>query len=1014
MDLVELKRAGELRDVSGLERALRRIVEGEVHFDSAARGLYATDGSNYRQVPIGVVVPRHIEDVVRAVETARRYGVPLLSRGNGTSLAGQCCNSAVILDFSRHVRGVLSVDPDRRLARALPGTILDDLRAAAMQHGLTFGPDPSTHGSCTLGGMIGNNSCGTHAVQAEFFGPGARTSDNVEELEILTYDGHRMRVGPTSPEELDRIVMEGGRSGEIHARLEKFVKRHGDLIRARYPRIPRAVSGYNLPALLPENGCNVAQALTGSEGTLVTVLEATLKLIPALPKRAMLVIGYDSVFASGDAIPKIRELCPVGCEGVDDLLVRYMKEKELHTDDIALLPEGKGWLFIEFGADTQEEATEQAKRAARELAGSCDRDRMKIVTDPDQQQRLWEVREAGLGATAFVPGHEDVWPGWEDAAVPPDAVGSYLRDFRRLLGEYGYHASVYGHFAQGCIHSRVSFELTSQEGVQKYAAFTRDAADLVVGYGGSISGEHGDGQARGDLLGRMFGDELVGALEEFKAIWDPEGRMNPGKVVDASPRTENLRLGADYHPWEPETHFSFAEDQGRFSRAALRCVGVAKCRRQTGGTMCPSYMATQQEMHTTRGRARLLFEMVQGDVVRDRWQSEEVKEALDLCLACKGCKSDCPVNVDMATYKAEFMSHYYEGRWRPRAAYALGFIHWWARLAAWVPRLVNALIRLPGVHLLAKWLADVAAERDIPRFAPRTFLRSHRQLERVPSRGSNGSLRALEPPRSLASGSHTEEPRGTAEERRGAAEERPSRVLLWTDTFNNHFFPEVLEDASRVLQQAGCQVVVPRRVLCCSRPLYDFGLLDLAKKKWREVLQELAREIDAGTPVVGLEPSCVAAFRDELPGLFPGDELAQRLSRQVFTFAEFIMDHCQGWSPPRFERRALVQWHCHHRAVMGVAPDERLLQSMGVEASEPNSGCCGMAGAFGFERGPKHRVSLEVAERELLPGLRDAPEDVLVIADGFSCREQLRQLAGRRPLHIAQVVAMALDARRDL
>jgi FAD/FMN-containing dehydrogenase/Fe-S oxidoreductase len=956
-------------DAGALAAELHQRIRGEVRFDDGSRALYATDGSNYRQVPIGVVIPKTTDDVVETVAAARRFGAPVLARGCGTSLAGQCCNVAVVMDFSKYLHNVLEIDPERRRARVQPGTILDDLRHAAERHHLTFGPDPATHNHCTLGGMIGNNSCGVHSVMA------GRTADNVEELEVLTYDGLRLRVGRTSDEELEQIVRAGGRRGEIYTQLKALRDRYADLIRRRYPKIPRRVSGYNLDELLPENGFHVARALVGSESTCVTVLEATLRLVHSPPARSLLVLGYPDVYAAGDHIPEIMGAGPIGCEGLDDRLIGYLHKKSMRSAEVAMLPPGGGWLLVEFGGENKQESDAQARRLMERLKRQSHPPAMKLFDDPTEEHKLWEVRESGLGATANVPGMRDTWPGWEDSAVPPDKLGGYLRDLRRLFEKHGYECSLYGHFGQACVHVRIDFDLETRAGIDNYLSFIDEAADLVVSYGGSLSGEHGDGQARAALLPKMYGPELMQAFREFKTVWDPAWKMNPGKVVDAYRPVQNLRLGTDYRPWEPTTHFRFPDDHGSFARSALRCVGVGKCRRMDGGTMCPSFMVTREEEHSTRGRARLLFEMLQQDVIGNHgWQDDHVKEALDLCLACKGCKGDCPVNVDMATYKSEFLSHYYEGRWRPRSAYAFGLIFYWARAAALMPNVVNLLAQAPGLSTLAKAMAGMAQERQIPRFAPQTF---RDWFRRHPPRNVDG------PP-----------------------------VILWPDTFNNYFHPETAQAAVRVLEAAGYRVLIPRPWLCCGRPLYDYGMLDRAKGLLRRIMTELRTPIADGLPIVILEPSCAAVFRDELVNLFPHDQDAKRLYQQTFLLSEFLEQKAQSWQPPKMARKAVVHGHCHHKAVMGMASEEALLSKLGLDFDVLDSGCCGIAGSFGFEAGERYEVSVKAGERVLLPAVRGASKDTLIIADGFSCREQIAQMTDRRALHLAQVIAMALHQQR--
>ncbi|HTU20916.1 MAG TPA: FAD-binding and (Fe-S)-binding domain-containing protein [Gemmataceae bacterium] len=953
-----------------LEHELRRRIAGEVRFDAGSRALYATDGSNYRQAPIGVVVPRSKEDVVETVALARQFGAPVLSRGGGTSLRGQCCNVAVVMDFSKYMHHVLHIDPDRRLGTVQPGCVLDTLRhTASKKHQLTFGPDPATHNHCAIGGMLGNDSCGTHSLLAVKHGMGYRTADNTHELEILTYDGLRLHVGETSPEKMESIIREGGRRGEIYAKIKALVAKYGDEIRRRYPTLPRRVSGYNLEYLLPEHNCHLARALVGSESTLVTILEATLCLVPEPKARTVLVLGYPDVFAAGDHVTDILPLHPTALEGMDHLLFQFEKDKGKLEKNLELLPEGKGYLLVEFGGDSSEDADEQARRCMELLKKQPNPPAMKMYDDPEQVEMIWKVREGGLGATAWVPNRPDAWPGWEDSAVPPEKVGNYLRDLRKLYDKYDYHPSLYGHLGQGCIHCRVGFDLYSADGIKRWRGFLEEAVDLIVDYGGSMSGEHGDGQASGEFLPKMFGETMYQAMRELKAIWDPQGRMNPGKKIDAYGVTENLRLGPDYNPPQPKTHFHFPDDHGSFSRASLRCVGVGECRREGSQVMCPSYQVTREEEHCTRGRAHLLWEMMNGEVLTDGWKSEPVRESLDLCLACKGCKGDCPVNVDMATYKAEFLSHYYEGRLRPRHAYAMGWIYWWSRLASLAPDIANFFSQTPGLSNLAKMAGGIAQERRMPAFARHSF---REWFAKRPVRNQG----------------------------------RPP-VILWADTFNNYFHPEVSQAAVEVLEHAGYQVWVPQASLCCGRPLYDFGMLGTAKRLLLDILHALQPQIEAEIPVVGLEPSCVSVFRDEMVNLFPHNRDAKRLHDNTFMLGEFLTKKVKDYRPPRLHRQALVHGHCHHKSVLDFKSDQEILKKMGLNFEMPDPGCCGMAGSFGFEA-DHYDVSRKVGEQRLLPAVRQADRDTLIIANGFSCHEQIDQGARRRPLHLAQVIQMAL------
>jgi FAD/FMN-containing dehydrogenase/Fe-S oxidoreductase len=967
----------ERENARALEADIREAISGEVRFDAGTRAIYSTDSSNYRQIPIGVVVPRTVDDVIATMAVCRDHQAPVLSRGGGTSLAGQCCNTAVVIDFSKYLNRVLEIDTERRLARVEPGVILDHLLSIteAKTPRLTLGPDPATHDHCTLGGMIGNNSCGTHSVMSEFYGPGARMQHNVAGLDVLTYDGQRFSVGgPTSEDDFDRIVAAGGRRAAIYSALRNLRDRVGDEVRKRFPDFPRRVSGYNLDELLAERGFNVAASLVGTESTCVAVLEATVALIDSPPVRTVVIAGFDDIYAAAAAVPHVREHKPIGIEGFDEVLVENKRKLGHHVEELALLPDGAGWLLVEFGGDTRKEANAKAERLRKKLQKEPGFSQAEVIDDPAVERKIWEVRESGLAATAFVPGRPDTHEGWEDSAVPPEHLEGYLRHLSALFEAYDYHGAFYGHFGQGCLHTRIDWDQRTEAGRRKWRKFLDEAADLVLSYGGSLSGEHGDGQSRAELLPKMYGDELVRAFKEFKSIWDPDGKMNPGKVVDPHPILSDLRAGQDYRPRPVDVHFAYPEDGGSFAHAALRCIGVGKCRRSSGGVMCPSFMVTGEEEHSTRGRARLLFEMMNGAGEIALWKGEEVFQALELCLSCKGCKTECPVGVDMATYKAEFLSHYYEGRARPRVAYAMGLISRWARLAAVAPGLANLLTHAPGLSRLVKRAGGIAPQREVPNFAARTFRSQFRR-------------RGLRADRS-----------------------RP-RVLLWVDTFTNHFHPDVARAHVAVLEAAGYRVEIPDRILCCGRPLYDYGMLDTAERWLKAIVQELRPAIREDLPVIGMEPSCVAVFRDELPNLLPDDDDARRLSRQVVLLSEFLRD--RGWEPPKLTgSRAIVQRHCHHQAVMGFDGDRWMLEQLGLDVDILDSGCCGMAGSFGFEAGQKYEVSQKAGERVLLPAVRRAAPDTLVIADGFSCRTQIEQGTGRKALHVAQVIELALRWRR--
>jgi FAD/FMN-containing dehydrogenase/Fe-S oxidoreductase len=971
---------------TSLVESLKQSIDGEVRFDKGTRALYATDGSNYRQAPIGVVIPRHVQDVETAVRLVREHGAPLLSRGAGTSLAGQCCNVAVVMDFSKYMHNVVRIDAANKLGHVQPGCVLDHFRETAKKEaGLFFGPDPATHSRCTIGGMLGNNSCGSHSLLSKKNGLGVRMSDNTHALDILLYDGTRMHVGPTPPDQLEALIRGGGRHGEIYASLKKLVDRYGNVIREKFPRLERRVSGYNLNDLLPENGFNVARALVGSESTLITVLEATLHLVPAPKARTVVMLGFKEIDIGAECALEVLKFNPTACEGIDHLLFEYVKKKGDESAALAILPEGPAFLLCEFGGESKEDSDDQARRMIEHVKGLGQRAPLdwKLYDSPKQEQMIWDVREGALGSTAWIPGHADTWPGFEDSAVPVDAVPQYLRELRPLFRKFGYNPSLYGHMGQGCIHCRVGFDFYTAEGIETYKRFMNEAVELVIKFGGVASGEHGDGQARGQFLPKMFGPEIFEAFKEFKRIWDPANRMNTGKVINlegpAYTITENMRIGTDYNPPQPKTHFSYPDDRHSFARAALRCVGVGACRREGGGTMCPSYMVTREEKDSTRGRARMLFEMMNGEVIDDGWKSEEVRDSLDLCFSCKGCKGDCPVNVDMTTYKGEFLSHYYEGKLRPRHMYAFGWIHIFSRIASCAPSLANLITQTPGLSSIAKRIAGIHPKREIPAFAPKTF---------------KEWFRAHEP----------KNPGGPP-------------VVIFADTFNNFYHPDVAIAATEVLEDAGFHVHVPMADVCCGRPLYDYGFLGMAKRWWFDLLEKLEPYYHAGVPMVVLEPSCWASFHDELGNLLPNNEDGKRLKSLTFTLADFLRKHAPHYRIPKLNRKALVHGHCHQKALDALNDKEfgklfaekEIFDKMGIEQKHPDDGCCGMAGAFGYEKVNDHyQVGVAAGERVLLPEVRKADADELIIADGFSCQEQILQETDRTPLHTAQVLQLAM------
>ncbi|MFJ3825917.1 FAD-binding and (Fe-S)-binding domain-containing protein [Streptomyces nodosus] len=968
------KRRRETPGVDGaaLAAELRAAVRGTVDLGTTARALHTMDASNYRRVPLGVVAPRDADDVAATLAVCRAHGVPVVPRGGGTSIAGQATGTGVVLDFTRHMNRLLSLDPGSRTAVVQPGLVLDRLQEAAARQGLRFGPDPSTHARCTLGGMIGNNACGSHSVAW------GTTADSVRELSVLTARGEALRAGRS---------WQGAPQG-----LRDLVEGELALLRTGYPALPRRISGYALDALLPEKGADVARFLCGSEGTLGVLTEAVVGLVEAPRATALAVLAYPDESAAAEAAAGLLPLGPLTVEGMAADLV----------PPSAGLPRGGAWLFVETGGASGAEARARAQSVVR-AAEVMD---ALVVTDPAGQRALWRLREDAAGAATRIPApgpgsgtDTEAWPGWEDCAVPPARLGAYLRDFRRLLAEYGLRGAPYGHFGDGCIHVRIDFDLVTPGGVARFRRFSQDLAALVVSHGGSLSGEHGDGQARAELLPAMYGPGLVALFERAKALWDPDGLLNPGMLVRPDRLDENLRFAV--LPREPvEVAFGYPADGGDFSAAVRRCVGVAKCRTTTvsgDAVMCPSFRATGEEEHSTRGRARLLHEMLAGEVVTDGWRSPQVRDALDLCLSCKGCRTDCPVGVDMATYKAEFLHHHYAGRRRPAAHYAMGRLPVWLRAVdrTRAARLVGALASVGPLAALGKRLGGIAPERDLPRPAVETFSRW------------------------WARRSREQEGRRTS----GAG----ARVVLWPDTFTEHFTPTVGRAAVRVLEAAGLTVVLPPTVrgeavaddgpgrrlaarrarVCCGLTYVSTGQLDHARTVQRRTLDLMEPVLAAGLPVVVLEPSCAAALRTDLPELLHDDPRAPRLAAAVVTFAEALERYAPDWTPPRVDRPVVGQTHCHQHAVLGDAADRGLRAAAGL-TGELAGGCCGLAGDFGFTRG-HYEVSTACAEEQLLPAVRSAPGDAVVLADGFSCRTQLEQLAGRRARHLAEALAQGLD-----
>ncbi|MFI6078184.1 FAD-binding and (Fe-S)-binding domain-containing protein [Actinoplanes sp. NPDC051343] len=923
---------------------LRKAGVGDVLVDDANRSAYASDASLYRVVPRAIVRPRADDEVAATLAVCRDLGVPITARGAGTSIAGNAIGPGVVIDFSRHMNRVLSIDASSKSARVQAGTVQASLQAAARPHGLRFGPDPSTHTRCTIGGMIGNNSCGARTL-----GYG-RTSDNVIELSGFLADGSRL--GP------DMAVL---------TPLREIIGANLAVARTEFGRFGRQVSGYAVEHLLPERGFNVTEFLVGSEGTLAILTEATVKLVADPAHRVLIVLGYPDFGTAGDIIPAILEFSPTACEGIDSRICDVVRSRR-GPGAVPPLPGGTAWLMVELAGDDLGAVREQAVK----LVGVAEAVDSVIVEDPVAAAPLWRIREDGAGLTGRAPSGKPAHAGWEDSAVPPARIGAYLRDFDRLVDRHGLSAMPYGHLGDGCVHVRLDFPLDQPGGPAAFRSFLSDAADLVAGYGGSLSGEHGDGRARSELLPKIYSPAAIDLFRQIKRAFDPANLLNPGNLVDPDPLDANIRV-AQARPVREKLALAYHSDHGDFSQAVHRCTGVGKCRAGHAGTtnvMCPSYLATRDEKDSTRGRARALQEMLDGDLAPS-WRSPAVHDALDLCLSCKGCASDCPTGIDMAAYKSEVLHQSYQGRLRPRSHYSLGRLPRWSRLASRMPRLANRVTRLPGIRRLALWAAGVDSRRSVPAFASRTFR----------------SWFAAQP-----------------------AVETGKPVVLFVDSFTNHFSPSVAQAAVTVLRSAGYAPTITSESACCGLTWISTGQLTAARRILSSTAAELRTAAAAGVPIVGLEPSCTGVLRSDIVELLDNED-ARLVSKATVTVAE-LLAATPDWTAPSLAGVSVIaQPHCHHHAVMGWEADAALLKSTGATVKRLG-GCCGLAGNFGVEKG-HYEVSVQVAEQQLLPALRDAAPGDIFLADGFSCRTQSEDLAGVDGIHLVELLAQALVSARD-
>ena len=957
-------------ELFGFQQQLVAAIEGESDFSAAGVALYTSDASNYRQIPLCVIYPKSIDDIVEITRLCRKHELSVLMRGGGTSQNGQTVNESVIVDCSRHLRRVLNIDVDKREALIEPGIICDSLKAEAEQFGLTFGPDPATHSRCTLGGMIGNNSCGPRSMLA------GKTVENVVELEVLTPSGERFWVGPTSDSELDAIVAEDNEKAHIYRELVAIRDDYAEQIRQRYPNIKRRVSGYNLDQLLPENNFNVARALVGTEGTCVSILQARVKLIQNPEYKRLMVLGFDDIFIAGDSVPEIMPFKPIAMEGLDWAIIGGLIDRNLKQAEVALLPEGKAWLLVELAAATKKALEDHCAAFTESMSNSDKVISVLPVPEVDKTAAIWSIREQGASATAMSLNPEDPDPivGWEDTAVDPMRLGDYLRKFYALVDEYGYKTSMYGHFGDGCIHARMTFDTRSESGVEHWRKFSQALATLVVEFGGSLSGEHGDGQAKAEFLPIMFGEELMDAFRRFKQAWDPDKRMNPGKVIDAYRMDENLRFSPSYKTPAINTRLSFREDAGGFGRTSERCIGMGKCR-ALDGAMCPSYQITGEERYSTRGRAHLLHELLRGEVITDGWQNTDIADSLEHCLSCKACKSECPTQVDIATYKSEFMYRHYQGRRRPLHHRAFGYIGTLLPSLSKFTTIVNLVQKSP-LGRIGKGVLGVDTGKQLPSIAKQTFA----VWAKRNASGHDANFYWF-------------------------GETSQSVIILWADTFNSHYRPHVLQSAVRVLQKTGFRVGISRDHFCCGRPLYEYGYLDQAEAQLRSILDKFYTTLPAAAPVIVVEPACLSVFRDELVRLVADDDRATDLASRTITLADHL--HNQNILPKKALSTGVIHRHCHDKSLATATQDLTMMRQCFSELKEPESGCCGMAGTFGMRKKTQW-IGQKLFARRLEPAISNSSDETYIVANGFSCHEQITDNTERKVLHPIEIIEKCL------
>ncbi len=949
---------------------LRPRLRGSLCMDPMTRALYATDASIYRMEPVGVLLPAHADDVQAALELAQEFGIPVLPRGGGSSLAGQAVNEALVIDFTPRLHRILEINAEERWVRVEPGCPLEQLNKALQPYGLMVGPDPASGGRATLGGMLANNSTGAHSI---LYGNMIR---HVHAVEALLADGTPVHFEPLSADAWAERTRRDGPEGRLYRELDALLREKGDVIARDTPRHWRRNSGYRLEYLLDPAERNLAQLLCGSEGTLAVVTELTVKLVPRPKRTALGVVHFHTRDEALRAVTTILETEPSAVELFDGVAIEATRHAPGYAPLLATFIQGDpgAVLITEYFGESEAELVHRLDVLEATLRRAGQGYAVVRALQPEHIRNVWNVRSEGVGLVMGVKGDHKPIPIIEDAAVPVEHLADYVADLERLLQETNTRAVFYAHASAGCLHIRPFINTKDAREVEKMRDIAVGSMELVKKYGGVLASEHGDGIARGALNEAFLGPELCDVYRRLKQIFDPDGLLNPGRVIDTPPLTENLRMGPTYHTIELIEELDWSEEGG-FARAVEQCNGNGACRKLESGVMCPSYMVTRDERHTTRGRANALRSVMSGALPVEELTGEALYEVMDLCVQCKGCKTECPSNVDMARIKAEWLAKYWEANGVPLRVRL--FAHQ-PRLARWIgggwkARLANFGLRNPLVRQLMDWTLGISARRQLPTFAVEPFTHWFRRQQRT----SDGPT-----------------------------------VVLFADTFNNYHHPEVARAATEFFWRLGLQVVVPDERACCGRPLISKGLLSEAQRQVLDAVERLHPYVEQGWPIVGLEPSCILTFRDELLALLPGDPRARALARSVFTFEEYVarladegrLDGVRWTETPR---RVLLHGHCHQKALVGTQAAARVLSLPGYTVEVLDTSCCGMAGAFGYEK--EHvDISLKMAERRLAPAVRAADDGTLIAAPGTSCRAQIQDTTGRRALHPAEILLEAL------